>query len=155
MPSLQISSNFLGLATITQNKLMSVTQCNFSCNLSRNIGRRNPLQVAEDILHFAISSCSSLLVSKSSMQSLQKIEPSSTLCKSCNAKNVARQVAKRVCYTLHSTRNLSFATPLQHKLQRNLPRGTLTVELGSTLSNECRVFWKPLPVASLRLQRVF
>ena len=30
-----------------------VTRCNFFCNLSRNVGKRNLLQVAEDILQGA------------------------------------------------------------------------------------------------------
>ena len=38
------------------------------------------------------------MVSKQSIQSLQKVEPSSTLCNHCKPTNVARQVAKRACY---------------------------------------------------------
>ena len=30
-----------------------VTRCNFPCNLSHDVGRRNPLQVAEDMLYVA------------------------------------------------------------------------------------------------------
>ena len=47
------------------------------------------------------------MVSKQSLHSLQKLEPSSTLCNRCNPQNVASQAAERVCYALQSNHNLS------------------------------------------------
>ena len=32
----------------------SVTRCNFPCNLSCNVGKRNPLQIAGEVLHIEI-----------------------------------------------------------------------------------------------------
>ena len=34
-----------------------ILRCNFPCNLSCNVGKRNPLQVAEVMLYVAISDC--------------------------------------------------------------------------------------------------
>ena len=70
-----------------QSKLAQVL-----CKLSRNVGKRNPLQVAE----FAISSCKLAIAPKQSMQLLLKVEPTSTLCSRCKPKTVARQSAKKV-----------------------------------------------------------
>ena len=46
------------------------------------------------------------MVEKRSTQSLQKLEPSSILCKRCKPKIVERQVAERVCYALQPTCDL-------------------------------------------------
>ena len=40
----------------------SFTRCNLSCNLSSNFGKRNPFQVARDMLHAAISGCYALVI---------------------------------------------------------------------------------------------
>ena len=58
-----------------------VTLYDFSCNLCRNVGTRNLLQVAEvcNLVQLA-------MVSKQSMESLQKVDPSSTLCNRCKPK---------------------------------------------------------------------
>ena len=66
------------------------------CNLSRNLENRNPLQVAEVMVHIAISSCKLAIVSKQSMQLLLKVEPTSTLCNRCKPKTVAGQTAKMI-----------------------------------------------------------
>ena len=69
--------------------------------MSRNVKKRNPLQVAKDMLH--ATRCNIYA-------SLQKVEPSSTLCNRCKPRKVARQFAKRACYKLQSTCNLSCNT---------------------------------------------
>ena len=46
------------------------------------------------------SQCNFQSIRKNSMQSLQKVGPSSTLCSHCKPKKVARQVAKRACCML-------------------------------------------------------
>ena len=59
------------------------------------------------------------MVGKRATQSLQKLEPSSTLCKHCKLKTVARQAAERVCYESHPTCNLShnsIATQVARKI---------------------------------------
>ena len=48
------------------------------------------------------------MVSKQSMQSLQKVERSSTLCNLYKTKKVAKQVAKRTFYTLQPICTLSY-----------------------------------------------
>ena len=66
-----------------------VTLYDFSCNLCRNVGTRNLLPFAEVMSHVAIMGCNLVklaMVSKQSMQSLQKVEPSSTLCNRCKPK---------------------------------------------------------------------
>ena len=77
------------------------------------------------------------MVSKQSIQSLKKVEPSSALCNRCKPKKVAKQVAKRLG---HVTRcNLPatcLAALLQHKLEIELHRVLLAVELGSIFRNE-------------------
>ena len=45
--------------------------------------------------------------SKNSMQSLQKVKVSSTLCNLCKHKKIVKQVANRACYTLQHTRNIA------------------------------------------------
>ena len=80
-----------------------VTRCNFPCNLSCNVGKRSPLQVAGDILHAAILGCNLQWFQEKSLQPLQKVESSSTasftmcdfLCNLCCI-GVARQVAGRL-----------------------------------------------------------
>ena len=47
------------------------------------------------------------LFKTNSMQLLQNVEPSSTLCNCCKPKQVARQVAKRACYMLQPYCNFS------------------------------------------------
>ena len=47
------------------------------------------------------------MVSKQSLQLLQKVEPCFTLCSCFKPNKVARQFAKRTCYTLQPTCNLS------------------------------------------------
>ena len=66
--------------------------------------KKKSVQVAEDMLHIAITSCN--LFKINSIQSLQKVEPSSTLCNSCKPETVARQVAK-ARYTMQPTCNFS------------------------------------------------
>ena len=48
-----LSRDFSRLVTIAQSNLMLHNEY-FSCNLSCNVGKRNQLQVAEDMLHVAI-----------------------------------------------------------------------------------------------------
>ena len=48
-------ATLLGLAMNAKTKL--VLHNEIFCNLSRNVRKRNPLQVAEDMLHVAISTC--------------------------------------------------------------------------------------------------
>ena len=55
MPVLQIISQ-LFRAWNDCTEYAGVTQCDFPYNLPCNVGKRNPLQVAEDMIHVAISS---------------------------------------------------------------------------------------------------
>ena len=149
MPSLQLISQRFGLASIAQSSA-GVTRCNFSCILSHKFGKTNPLQDAEDMLHLAedmlhlvsqrwknksiarcrrhVTPCSLglqlAMVSKQSMQSLQKVELSSTLCNRCKPKKVETQVAKRACYTLQPTCNLSRNTILTQVAWKIAPCNT-------------------------------
>ena len=73
---------------MTSSLKASVTRRNVLCNLSRNVGKRNPLEVAEEVLHvynlwlnwfsrFKII-LQSLAATCNGLQSLHKAEPSST-----------------------------------------------------------------------------
>ena len=57
---------------------------------------------------------------KKSMQSLQKAEPSSTLCSHCKPEKVVRLVAKTACNTQQPTSNSS--------------RGTIATQVGKELA---------------------
>ena len=94
-----------------------------------------------------ITGCNLQLIRKNSMQSLQKVEPSSTLCNCCKPKNVAGQVAKRACYTLQPTYNLScnaIATQVSKKIA---PRNTSCIARFYFLQRLQRLF-KPLQVGA-------
>ena len=98
-----------------------------------------------------------------SMQSLQKVEPSCTLCDCCKPKMLQDKLQR--WHVRCSNLPAAFlATPLQHKLQRKLHLLTLAVKLDSTSCNDCRNFLEPLQVAaqdcnvyyvSCNLQRIF
>ena len=81
------------------------------------------------------------MVSKQSIQLLQKVEPSST---------VARQVVKRECYTLQPTCNLS-RNVIVIQIAKKLRGVTLTVELDSTFCKDCRDFSETIAACILRL----
>ena len=77
------------------------------------------------------------------MQSLQKVQPSSTWCSRCKSKRCETNCKEgmlqvETCPTM----------PFQHKLHRTLQHVTLTLELGSTFCNDCRDSLKPLQVAT-------
>ena len=61
------------------------------------------------------------LFKTNSLQSLQKIEPSSTLCDCCKCKKVARKVARRACYTLQPTCNFSSNAIATHVAKKIAP----------------------------------
>ena len=73
------------------------------------------------------------MVSKKIMQSLQKVEPSSTLCNHSKPQKLRENLLRG-----HVTRGNLLATclttPLQHKLARKLHSETLAVELSSTFA---------------------
>ena len=69
--------------------------------------------------------------SKKSLPSLRKVEPSSTFYNRCKPKNVARKVAKRACYALQSTCNLSCSTI-----------GTQVAKKIASCNNSLRKFWQ-------------
>ena len=83
------------------------------------------------------------------MQSLQKVEPSSTMCGRFKPKKLCETSCQRACYSLQPTCNLS-ATLFQYYLQRNLHHVTLALELGTSLlfRNDCRDILKSLQAAA-------
>ena len=109
-----------------------------------------PLSSYIQVSPLGVPRCSSELqlamVSKESMQSLQKAEPSSTFAIIASPKNVGYKLQRG--YVTRCNRPATcLAMPLQHKLQRKSHRVTLVVELGFTFCNDCRDFLKPLQVA--------
>ena len=86
MPSLQFISQLFWVSNDC-TEYYFITGCTFSCNLSRSVGKRNPLQVAEVMFNTCCNLGPQLAVgTKQSMQFLQKVEPSSTLCSCCKPK---------------------------------------------------------------------
>ena len=137
MPSSQLISQLFWTCNDC-SKYASVTRCSFSCNLSRNVGKINSSQIAELMLHVAISGCNLQWVSKQCMQSMQKLEPSSTLCK---PRKVARKVAKKACYMLQPTCNFScnaIATKVAKEISRCTGKGTAEC----LCTTECRCCFK-------------
>ena len=111
-------------------------------NLSRNIGTRKPLQVAEVILHVVISGCNlQWLQNKYCMQSLQKVEPSSTLCNRYKPKKFWETSCEEECHTLLTYLQLASQTHCNTNCKDGI---TLPVEIGSTFGNDYRDFLKPL-----------
>ena len=143
-----LSWNFFGLAMIAQSKLV-LHSAIFLATCLATLEKGKPLQVAEDVLHVAISSCDLQSIQKNSMQSLEIVEPICELyfVQLLQAQKGARQVAKRARYTLQPTCNF-LKTPLQRKLQRKLHLVTLAVELDYASCNDCRYFSKSLKVAT-------
>ena len=87
------------------------------------------------------------LFKTNSMQSLQKVNPSSAVCNRCMTKKVARQVAKRARHMLQLTFNFSryaIATQVANKIALC---NTSCRALFSSCS-DCRDFFKPLQVAA-------
>ena len=124
MPSLKLISQFLGeLATIAQNMLVLHSAiCFVTCLATIEKEIHCKLQRSCYTLQCGAAACNDF---KQSMQTLQSVEQSSLyFVQSLQAQKVARQVAKRACYTLD--------------------RVTLTVELGCTFFNDCRDLLKPL-----------
>ena len=76
-PLCNLSRNFFWLGTIAQSKLVLHVVMLFA-TFHGTLERRNPLQVAEVMLHVAVSSCNLQWIQKS-MQALQKVESSSFL----------------------------------------------------------------------------
>ena len=109
------------LQKVERSSAASVTRCNFLCKLSRNIGKRNPLQVARDILHVAISGCN--------LQWFQKIHAVVTESRT-DLYIVQSLQAQESCQTnceevmLHATTYPAtcLTTPLQFKLQGKFHR---------------------------------
>ena len=108
MPSLQLISQFFW-ACNDCTKYAGVTQCNSSCKVSRKRRNSNKKSIASCRRHVTLCNLGLQLamVLKQSMQLLQKVELSSTLCNHFKPERVARQVAKRAGYTLQPTCNLS------------------------------------------------
>ena len=86
------------------------------------------------------------MVSKQSIQSLQKVEPSSTLCSHCKPTNVVRQVAKRACYMVQLVS--------QRHCNRQLAKKITPCNTSSTFCNYWRDFLT-IRSCSSRLERVF
>ena len=104
-PVYNLSRNFFGLVTIGQSKLVlhgAIFFNRFSQRWKKKPTTSRRSHVPRCSLELQLA-----MVSKQSMQSLQKIEPSSTLCSCCKPKKVARHVAKKARYTLQPTCNLS------------------------------------------------
>ena len=54
-----------------QQSKAGVTRLNLPCNLFRSVGKRNSLQAAEDMLHFALSSVAGTRTELYAVQPLQ------------------------------------------------------------------------------------
>ena len=135
MPSLLLISQHLW-AYDDCTELAGVTRYNFSCSWCYTIQfflqlvsqrwKRNPLQDAEDMLHVATLEPQLAIVSRKSMETLQKVKSSSTLCSCCKPKKLRDELLKWLI-TRSNLPSTCLATPLQHKLQRNLHRVILAV----------------------------
>ena len=85
------------------------------------------------------------MVWKQSMESMQRVEPSSTSCSSCKPKKVARQAAKRACYTLEPTCNLSHNVVATQIVKKIVP---CRCRFRLHFSQRLQGIFKPLQVAA-------
>ena len=93
------SCNFSGIATVAQNNLVLDGAIFLEICLA-TLGNRKPIASCRRHVTRCNLELQLAMVSKQSMQSLQKLEQSSTLCNCSKPRQVAKQVAKRVCYML-------------------------------------------------------
>ena len=106
MPSLQLVLQlFWACNSCTESA--GVTRCNLYCKGSHNVGKRNHCELQKTCYMAQTRAATWNLFKTNSLQSLQKVELSSTFCNRCKPKEVARQLAKRQCYTLKTTCNFS------------------------------------------------
>ena len=84
------------------------------------------------------------LFKTNSLQSLQKIEPNSNLCDCCKCKKVARQVARRACYTLQPTCNFSSNAIATHVAKKIAP---CSCRAQFYFLQQLQNFFRPLQVA--------
>ena len=87
------------------------------------------------------------------MQSLQKVEPSSTLSNCCKPKKAVRQVAKRACYTLQPTCNFSCNTIATQVAKKLAPRNT-SCRVRLYFLQRLQIFCEAIASCSPRLHRV-
>ena len=135
-PLYNLSHNYFWLAMIALSELVLHDVIFLSTCLATS--EKNPLQVAEDMLHVATSSCSLLwfqeihavVAERAKLYFVQSLEAQKSFETSC------KEGMLKAC-NLPAT---CIATLLQHKLQRNFHHATIVVELGSTLCNDCRDF---------------
>ena len=99
-----LSYNFFGLTTNAQSKLV-LHDATFLATCLAMFEREIHCKLQKTCYTVQSRGATCNLFKTNSMQSLQKVELISTLCKCCKPKKVARQVAKRACYTLQPTCN--------------------------------------------------
>ena len=90
---------------------------------------------------------------KKSVQSLQKVESSCILCNRYKPKKVARQVAKRACYTLQPTCNFSRDAIAAQVVKKIMPCNT-SCKARYCCLQRLQIFFETIANCSLRLQRV-
>ena len=141
MPSLQLVSQLFG-ACNDCTESAGVTQCNLSCKLSHNVGKRNHYQLQKTC--YTVQSSNSKQIACNRCRRYN----GALLCAIVASLKKSRDKLERGNVTRCKLPATFLATPLQHKLKRKLHCGTLAMELNSTFCNDCKDFLKPLQVAA-------
>ena len=127
-PGSTLSRNFYGFATISQHRLVLHDEIFLEtclAMLEREIHCK--LQMTCETLQPLAATCN---VQKNILAMVAKSRTNLYFVQSLQAQKDAKKFAKRTCYTLQPTCNLS-CNAIQHKLQRNLHLVTPAVELCS------------------------
>ena len=116
MPSFQVISQlFWACRDCTEY----AAWCNYPCNLSPNAGKRNPLQVAEIVLHAAILGCNLQWFQNNPYNRCRK-ENKVLFCAIVASPKKLPDKLQRGHATCCNLPPTCLLTPLQHRLQRKL-----------------------------------